>query len=224
MSEKPDLSKGAAAKLGLRQDDSGVSFDSKSLASSVGGWWGITEAVLPASAFVVVFTLTQQVVISVIVAAALSVAFILRQLILGKPMTQAIAGAVGIAFAVYLPLRPGGEARDYFVPGFITNVGYGSVLLISILVRWPIIGVLVGLLKGMGTGWRKNRSMQRRFTLVTLIWVLLFGARLAVQVPLYLVNNVEALGLARVVMGVPCYALCLWLSWLLLRAVILDKS
>ena len=224
MTEKPDLSKQAAAKLGLRQDETGASFDAKSLSASLGGWLGVVESVAPATAFVLCFAISQQVLISVLVAVAVSIVFIARQIIKGKPLTQAIAGLVGIALAAYLPLRPGGEARDYFVPGFFTNIGYGGVLLLSVLVRWPIIGVLVGFLKGMGTEWRKNASLRRRFNWVTLLWVGLFGSRLLVQVPLYLANSVEALGIARIIMGVPLYALCIWLSWLVLRAVILDKG
>lgn len=219
-----DMAKSAASRLGIRQDDSGVNFDAKSLSAAVGGWWGIIEAVVPATAFVLVFAWSAQVLTAVIVAAVFSVFFIARQFVLGKPVTQAIAGAVGIAIAAYLPLRPGGEARDYFVPGFFTNLGYGSVLLISMMVRWPLIGVLVGLLKGVGTAWRSDKALLGRFTLVTGLWVALFASRLLVQVPLYFANNVEALGLARVIMGVPSYALCLWLSWLLLRAVIMAKG
>ena len=41
-----------------------------------------------------VYTLTSQVLTAVIVAVALAVGFIARQIILGKPVTQAIAGAV----------------------------------------------------------------------------------------------------------------------------------
>lgn len=37
--------------------------------------------------------------------------------------------------------------------------------------------------------------------------------RLAVQVPLYFANNVEALGATRLIMGLPLYALGVWLAW-----------
>ena len=40
-----------------------------------------------------------------------------------------------------------------------------------------------------------------------------FTLRLAVQVPLYLADAVTALGVARLVMGLPLYALGLWLAW-----------
>ena len=37
--------------------------------------------------------------------------------------------------------------------------------------------------------------------------------RLAVQVPLYFANNVEVLGATRLIMGLPLYALGVWLAW-----------
>ncbi|MEB4616175.1 DUF3159 domain-containing protein, partial [Leucobacter sp. M11] len=51
----------------------------------------------------------------------------------------------------------------------------------------------------------------------TLVWVGLFAARLAVQVPLYLANNADLLGLARIVMGMPLFALVVLFTWLTLR-------
>ncbi len=44
------------------------------------------------------------------------------------------------------------------------------------------------------------------------------------QVPLYLVDNVEALGATRLLMGVPLYALVLVFSWLVVRAVYPSSS
>jgi hypothetical protein len=36
-------------------------------------------------------------------------------------------------------------------------------------------------------------------------------------VPLYFADNVVALGITRLLMGVPLYALALWLAWLISR-------
>ena len=54
---------------------------------------------------------------------------------------------------------------------------------------------------------------------MTLIWVGFFSARLAVQLPLYFANAVEALALARAIMGAPAYAGLLALTWVLLRRI-----
>jgi len=45
----------------------------------------------------------------------------------------------------------------------------------------------------------------------------MFAARLAVQLPAYLAQDVAWLGTARLAMGVPLWALTLWLTWLLVH-------
>ena len=52
--------------------------------------------------------------------------------------------------------------------------------------------------------------------IITGLWVGLFLLRLAVQVPLYLTNHVAALGVARLLMGIPFWALAIWVSYLII--------
>jgi hypothetical protein len=214
----------AAKALGIRKVDGKHEFDHKSLLNSMGGWVGIAESILPGFAFVIVFSITTQAVTAVVVAAALSVAFILYRFISKKPLMGAVAGLIGVAIAVFLALREGGSSRDYFLTGFVTNLSYLVPLTLSVLIRWPLIGVLVGFLLGEKTSWRKNRYEMRVFTAATLVWVGLFGARLAVQWPLYLADNLSALATARLVMGLPLYAAALWLTWMMVRTVIHRRS
>jgi len=225
-SEKPSglsKSQAAAKRLGLKSEDGTTSFDRQSLLAGVGGWLGIIESIAPSLAFMVSFSLTKDIVVAVAIAGSLAIGFILLQLVKHKPVTNAIAGAVGIAISAYLPLREGGQPADYFVQGFFTNAIYLVVLGISVLVRWPIIGLLVGLLNGSGSKWRKDKPLLRRFSIVTALWMGLFGGRLAVQLPLYFAGQTEALGIARIAMGVPLYAFCIWMSWLLLKGVLTAR-
>jgi hypothetical protein len=57
--------------------------------------------------------------------------------------------------------------------------------------------------------------------LATWIVIAVLALRLAVQVPLYFMgpDALVALGTARLVMGVPLYALGLWLAWMVSRPV-----
>jgi hypothetical protein len=213
----------AAARLGIRMDGDTAVFDGKSLLRSLGGWVGIIESAVPPTAFLIIYSLWQSTFWAVTVSGALALASITKQLIQRKPVTQAIAGAVLTGISAWLALGTPGGAKDYYIPGFLTNAGYGSVLLISMLVRWPLIGLLVGFFKGWGTSWRKQRSLLTRFDLLTGLWVGLFGLRLAVELPLFFANNVAALGLAKLVLGTPTYALCIWFTWLGARSVILTK-
>ncbi len=65
--------------------------------------------------------------------------------------------------------------------------------------------------------WRTDRLVMRRYTVATWLWVAMFALRLAVQVPLFLGGEVGWLGTARIVMGIPLWALVLWLTWAMVR-------
>lgn len=214
---------GVAKKLGLSKSEQGYDLSKESLLSAIGGPLGIAEAVLPAFSFSVVFAISKQALPSVIVAVGISVCFILYRLVQRKALTQAIVGLVAVGFAAFLALRDGGSAADYFVPGFITNASYGSVLLVSVLVGHPIMGYVGQLLFGL-SGWRKDKSLKRKFTIVTLMWVGFFSLRLAVQLPLYFTNQVELLAASRAIMGAPAYAGLLALTWVMLRKLAPAKA
>jgi hypothetical protein len=211
----------AAKRLGVNSSDGNLSLDGKSLLEGMGGKLGIAETIVPSVLFGMSFALTGQAIIAVSLAGGTSALFILYRLITRKSASSALIGAIAVGFAAWLALREGGEAVDYFVPGFITNAVYGSVLLISILVRWPIIGVLVEILRGNTTTWRKDRKKLTIYSLVTAMWVGFFSLRLLVQVPLYLAGSAELLATARVAMGPPLYALVILVTWLILRATVL---
>lgn len=207
-----------AKRLGLEKKDSGYSLSKESLTASIGGPLGIAEAILPATLFSIVFAITKEPVAAVGVAAVSSAFFIAIRLGQRKSITQASVGALAIAFAAFLALRDGGQAADYFVPGFFTNAAYGSAMAISVLIRRPLMGYAVQLLFGIAN-WRTTRGTYSRVRSVTLIWVGFFAARLAVQLPLYFSDQVELLALSRVIMGAPAYAALLALTWILLRRI-----
>ncbi|MFO7689239.1 MAG: DUF3159 domain-containing protein, partial [Cryobacterium sp.] len=131
---------------------------------------------------------------------------------------QAVGGLIVIAFSAVLALMTG-KAEDFYLPGFYTNGIYAVVLIGSVFAGWPLIGVAVGFLMGDGVEWRKNPSKRRVLTWLTLCWAGLFALRLAVQLPLYFAGNVEWLGAAKLLMGIPLYAPLLVVSWLVVRSV-----
>lgn len=214
--------KHVASRLGLENDGDQVNFSPSSLLASMGGRLGIVEAVLPTVLFITVFSFTSNGFAAVISAASASVVFLLIRLITRGMLTQVLVGGAGVAVAAFLALREGGQTQDYFLIGFYTNAAYAAVLLVSVLVRQPLIGVAVALLTG-NKDWKKRPGLRYRFYLVTILWVGFFSLRLAVQLPLYFAGAIEALATARLVMGAPMYALLLVVSWLILKAVFLQK-
>lgn len=214
--------KQVAGRLGLESEGDQVSFSPSSLLASMGGRLGILEAILPTVLFIAVFGFTSDGFSAVIAAASAAVVFLVIRLVTKGMLTQVLVGALGVGIAAFLALREGGQTEDYFLIGFYTNAAYGSVLLISLLVRQPLIGVAVALLTG-NKDWKTKPGLRYRFYLVTALWIGFFSLRLAVQLPLYFAGAIEALATARLVMGAPMYALLLVVSWLILKAVFLQK-
>ena len=190
-----------------------------SFADAIGGVRGLVESVAPGLVFVVVYLLSYQLVPALVAALAVALVLVLVRLAQRTPVTQALSGVVGVGIGVVWAWRTG-QPSDYFVYGLWTNAVYLVACLVSILVGWPLVGVVVGLLSGKGTSWRKDPAMARdrqRFSWATWLWVAMFAARLAVQVPAYLAKDIAWLGTARLAMGVPLWALTLWLTWLLVH-------
>lgn len=218
MSEEKKSSQ--AAKYGLRKTDDGYELDAKSLLGSVGGVQGLVETTLPGFLYVLTFTITRDVVIAASVVGVAVLALTIRHFVLKRPWTQLVGSLVGVGLAIWLTLRPGGQAGDFYLKDFWINAAYGSVLLLSVIVRFPLIGLLMGFLTNQGLSWRKDRRKVRFFDLVTLLWVGLFATRLIVEVPLYLAGDVVTLGFVKIVLGLPFYLTMIWISWLLLRGVV----
>jgi hypothetical protein len=173
----------------------------------MGGPMGMLDSGLPVVVFVLVNAITS---LGWAVGAALAAGLIIAavRLIRHKPVTQAIAGLVGVGLAAFIAYRTG-SAKGYFLFGIWSFVAYGGALLISILVRWPLIGVLWEGVNSRGSAWRSDRKLVRRYDFATAVWVLVFAARFAVQNKLYTANEVGWLATARLLMGYPLYLLAI---------------
>lgn len=192
---------------------------------AMGGWRGMAEAALPGIVFIAVYTLTMDAKTgdgnlgwSLGLSVGMAAVFTIIRLFARQPVTSAVSGllavAVAAAFAIFT-----GEASNNFIPGFITNVLYGAAFLISALAGWSLIGLAVGFLMGEGTAWRRDRRKRRAFFWLAIAWAGLFAARLLVQFPLYLADNVTALGTLKLVMGIPLFAPLLAVTYLVVRAL-----
>jgi hypothetical protein len=189
--------------------------DPPGLLDAMGGKLGMAETSVPAVAFIAVYGLAGT---DAAAAVAVGIALVLAVLRLARRQTprHALSGLVGVAFAAFVAARSG-KAENFFLPGLLANAAYASAFLISIAVRRPLVGYIVGQIDGEGTAWRDDPRRVRAFTRASGLWAGLFLLRLAVQLPLYLAGAVVALGVARTAMGLPVFALGLWLTYRLVR-------
>lgn len=189
---------------------------STTLAEAVGGVRGMVETSAPALAFLLAYLITGSDTevsagVAVGVAALLAVARLARR----ESPQYALSGLIGVAFAAFLATKTG-KAENFYLPGLLLNLAYASAFLISIAVRWPLVGVIFAQMQGE-RGWREDPERYATFARASWLWVGLFCLRLVVQLPLYLAGEVVVLGVARTAMGIPLFALGLWLTWRLVR-------
>jgi hypothetical protein len=191
-----------------------------SLLQATGGWVGIAESTLPFLAFTIVWTATgRDVVPGAIVAVAISAALGLVRLLRHETLQFAFSGLIGVAFGAFVAARSG-RAEDFFLPGILINAASGIAYLISIAVRRPLLGLVVSALTGEGRRWYEDPVRRRAYSRASWIWVGLFSFRLSIQLPLYLSGAVGPLAVAKVLTGLPLFALGLWFSYLLLKPIL----
>lgn len=211
-----------------------------SAAQAVGGVRGLVEAVLPGLVFVVAFVIFTDLTIPLIASVVAALVLVVARLVQRTPVTQALGGLLGIAIGVAWAWRSG-EAENYYAGGLLLNAGYLVVLLATILVRRPAVGYVVEALRaGLTpeavkaeanrapddeapsvfaalTAWRDDPVKMRTYAIATWLWVGLFALRLAVKVPLFYAGYIGWLGTFHLVLGVPLWALVLYLTWYVVR-------
>jgi Protein of unknown function (DUF3159) len=208
------LAESYAARAGLHRASNG----NIDVLKSAGGVQGIAESTLPGLVFLIAFTVTRALPPALVAALAVAAVFTVARLVQRKPLTQALAGIVGVGLSAWLA-NSTGKAEDFYVLGFLTNIGYILAMTISIAVRWPVAGLLFGIIRNEGFDWRKHPARVKAYRIGTWVIIAVLALRLLVQVPLYLMGEPGLAGLAttRLIMGAPLYILGMWVAWLLTR-------
>lgn len=194
-----------------------------SVADAIGGPRGIIESVLPTLLFVVLFVTTRSVMIAAVAATAAVVVLLIARLVQRQTVSTVLGGLLGAALGAVLAIRSG-EGSDFYWPGIVTNAVSLLVLLVSLLLRRPLVGLMVGLLDPRVKNWAEDPDARRVYTRATLLFVGLYAAKLAVQLPLLLTGQVAALGAAKIAMGLPAFAVIAYLVWLMHRGLLARRE
>ena len=203
--------------------DSGNEGEDFSVIDAIGGPRGVIESMLPGVVFVVLFVATSNLNLTIAVSAVLAVLQVIVRLIQRQSVMGAVSGLVAVGICLIWAWQTH-EARNYYIFGFITNAGYAALLAVSLIARVPGLGLVVEFIRSLPTehfkawfhDWMDDKALKRAYMIVTGLWVGLFLLRLVVQVPLYLTNHVAALGVTRLLMGIPFWALAIWVSYLII--------
>ena len=207
------------------------------VASAVGGRRGVIESTAPTLVFVVVMAVRPSALVAALAASlAVSGAALAARLAQRQGLTQVLGGAV-LALASAAWAWRSGEASNFYATGLLINAVWLAGCLLSLAVGRPLVGILMGLWRAAAGGSARpgggsdaddavrsedaaaRAAEHRRHRAATAVLAAMFALRLAVEVPLYLTGaaGVGALGVARLVLGLPLFALTAWFIWLLVR-------
>jgi hypothetical protein len=172
------------------------------LTAALGGPRGVAETAIPTIGFTVCYVITGELRPSLAVGIASAAVLVLLRMAQRSSLRFVLNSMFGIVIAAAFAARSG-RAQDAFLPGILYNGAYAVAMIASIVVRWPILGFVVGTATGDPTGWRSDPALVRLCSRLTWLLVLPCALRFLVQLPLYKAGAVGALGTAKVVMGWP---------------------
>ena len=177
------------------------------LMTQMGGVPGIVASTIPVLVFVVVNVLAslQPALIAAVVA---GVAVAIWRIVRKQALQPAVSGLIGVGVAAFIAYRTG-EARGFYLPGLLLSAACGIAFLVSVVVRWPLAGVIWHGINGEGQGWRSDRRLLRAYTFASLLWTAVFASRVVVQGWLYNADEETWLGIARLAMGYPLVGVAL---------------
>ncbi|MEV4726661.1 DUF3159 domain-containing protein [Micromonospora humida] len=204
-------------------DDERLPSLAEQMADQLGGWRGLVESSIPVVVFVlanVVGELRPAVIASVGVAVLIAIVRLVQR----RPVRHAVNGLFGIAVGAAIAWRTGDE-RDFYLPGILYGIGYGIALLLSAVIRQPLVGWIWSVLVAKGRSeWRDDPRLVRTFTQLTVLWGVVWLAKVGVQAGLYLAHQDTALGVARLALGYPPYALLLLITVWVVRRVTRESA
>jgi hypothetical protein len=172
------------------------------LSSSLGGRRGIVEGALPTVGFTLAYIITHELRTALILSVGLAVGLLVLRIVARQPVQFVVNSLVGIGVAALFASRSG-RAEDVFLPGIIYNAVYAVVMTLSVVLRWPVVGLMIGSVTGDVTAWRNDPAIVRLCSKLTWILAAPCAIRVAVQYPLYLAGQVGWLGASKIALGWP---------------------
>lgn len=152
--------------------------------TAIGGWRGIVESALPATAFVVVRVITGGLTVPTLAAVAVGLGAVGLRLLRGSSALQAWGGFFGLGVAIIVA-RATGTGEGFFLPGIVTVAALGVAFSISLLARRPAVGAALATYDAKYAGWREYQPLRRACTIATAVWAVTFFARAGVATWIY---------------------------------------
>ncbi|MEU4688857.1 DUF3159 domain-containing protein [Actinoplanes sp. NPDC023714] len=189
----------------------------ESLAELLNGRRAAVDASLPPIGFVAGYLIGDgSIWAGVGAAVAFALALSVWRMRRGDKPRAVVIGLLGVCVAGLIALGTG-RAENFFLLQLLSNAASALLWIVSIVVRWPLLGLVVGTVLKQRTRWRRDPALVRAYSRGSWVWVGQYVVRVAVFVPLYEAGRVAELGIARVLLSWPLVAACLAVSWWVIR-------
>jgi hypothetical protein len=185
------------------------------LADAIGGPRGMLDTGIPAVVFVIVNAATS-LTPAIFAALGFGVVLLAIRLLRREPIQQALAGFIGIGIAAFVAHRTH-SAKGFFLPGILSQAALTIVAVVSLVIRKPYIGYVMGAIDARFAHWRESPRLMRAMNQATLIWGLVFLFRAVVQGLLYLADRPGWLAAVQLAQGWPLFAAALAATYALAR-------
>src|SRR5438067_966103 len=104
-----------------------------------------------------------------VAAIALAVAIGVFRLVRGDKARAVLVSLAAVIVAALVALHTG-RAQDFFLIQLLSNVASALLWAACVVIRWPLLGVVVGLVLGQKTRWRKDPALLRAYSRASLAW------------------------------------------------------
>jgi uncharacterized protein DUF3159 len=165
------------------------------MATSLGGKRGIVEAAIPGIFFTIVYLVTKDIRLALIVGAVgVGIALVIR-LVQRSTVQYVFNAAFAIAIG-YLFTRIaagfGGDASHqalaYFLPGILYSLGTTVVLGTSSLFGWPAVGFMIGAASEDPLAWHEDKQVVKLCTRLTVLLLAPSAIGVLLQGPIWLLG------------------------------------
>jgi len=202
----------ALSDLNPRADD----MERHPLSVLLGGPWGAVESMAPTVLFVLgYFASGNNLLIAVVLSLGVALVLAIAKVVRGEKPVRVITGLLGVAVAALFAAYQD-DPLGFFQIRVLANILSALAFALSILIKRPLMGVIIGPIMGTGMRWRKDPDLLRAYSRVTWLWVILSLVRAAIQIPLIQNNQLAWLG-ATPFLFYGLVALTIAASWWVIR-------
>lgn len=185
------------------------------LGQTLGGIRGMLESAVPFIGFTIAWVIGRQLYPALAVAVGTALVMGVIRMIQRQSLKFVGQAIIPTGIAALVATRTG-RAQDIFLPGILYNGALAALSILTIVIRKPLVGFIIGAAINDPTGWMKDKGLVRMSTKLTAVLAVPYVLRFVIQLPLFLSGQVVWLGVAKVVLGWPLLLAALAVIGLLL--------